>query len=243
MKAHQVTPRHISTSSAVIELGWFIIAEQNLHCHISIGSEAEQCRSKFKNNLGHFHTVYDGFSSNPFLNDLWLPLLFFRIFMQRCVFHIHQGLSVAPPWISRDVHRRLFARWCKAWVEEGKQDRKIVTAASVAHDEVYTPLPLLVSITPPLALGQRARWHLCAAHTSQWRVTHPLSCWHQNSLPLPVDIFRFSLSLSLSVWMGFLLIWIWKVLKVALARLCGTCYCIVRKWLLNTQLIYFPLVK
>lgn len=66
----------------------------------------------------------------------------------------------------------------------GTEGADKVTAAPVVHDEVCTPLPCLVSVTPPLALRQSAGWHLWAACTSQRHSFRPLSCWHRDSLLL-----------------------------------------------------------
>lgn len=84
-------------------------------------------------------------------------------------------------------------------VRQGKKRVDRVTAAPV----VYTPLPCLVSVTPPLALGQNACQHLCANCTSRQCSIHALLCWHQDSLLLPVDMSAYFPSLYLSVWMGF----------------------------------------
>lgn len=148
-------------------------------------------------------------------------------------FHTKLALSEVSPRVSWDIHRCFFNRWCNAWMEKGGRGRKIVNAAPVVHDEDYTPLPCLVSISPLLALGQSAHWHLCAARASQWLVIHPLSCWHQDSLLLFVDMSASSAPLSLAAWIGFFLIWIWKELKVALALLSSTGYCIMHNWLLE----------
>lgn len=68
--------------------------------------------------------------------------------------------------------------------KRGKEGADKVTAAPVVHDEVCTPLPCLVSVTPPLALRQSAGWHLWASCTSQRHSFRLLSCWHQDSLLL-----------------------------------------------------------
>lgn len=137
--------------------------------------------------------------------------------------------------------------------KEGRQGREsvdTVTAAPVARDEVYTPLPCLVSITPPLALGRkcsltpvcRPRFSV-AFHSPSLMLTPGLSavaCRH-------VSIFPFSLSLSL--WMGFSSSeyernkkWLWLYSVVH-----GIALCIIDSLnlpttcLLNTQLIYLLL--
>lgn len=90
---------------------------------------------------------------------------------------------------------------------EGVWDTKsfdTVTAAPVAHDKVYTPLLCLISITLPLALGQSACWHLCAAHISQWHVIHSLMLTPGllATACRSVSIFPISLSLCLSLFLS-----------------------------------------
>lgn len=184
---------------------------------------------------GPLHTVYEWITVRRLMSAF--VFLFFETFMhhrintsarrtQSCT---QRGYSLYLPACPSPLDHSVM----QCMGREGER-AGTVTVAPVAHGEVYTPLPCLVSITPPLALGQSARWHLCAAHASQWHSIHPLSCWHQDSLPLPVDMSASSPPLYLSLWMGFFLILIWKEWKVALALLSSTCRCIMSNWLFES---------
>lgn len=197
---------HISTST-VIELAWFIIAEQNVQRNTS--SQAEMCCNTFaRTYLWAFaRCSWWCLGASALQLTVWcLPLSWWETFMQHgvhtptrrtqtCTLWGHSlYLPARPSLLVHSVMQRTNRE-----ARRGRKGVDTVTAAPVAHDEVYTPLPCLVSITPPLALGQSARWHLCAARASQWRSIHPLSCWHRDSLLLPVDMSASSPSLYLSV--------------------------------------------